>query len=51
MVLAHFIPFKISTLTFVINVVLLIIGYVFIGKEFGIKTVLTSLMLPMYLRI
>lgn len=51
MVLANFIPLKISTLTFLLNVILLVIGYVFIGKEFGVKTVLTSLMLPMYLRI
>lgn len=51
MVLANFIPLKISTLTLLLNVVLLIIGYVIIGKNFGIKTVLTSLMLPMYLRI
>lgn len=51
MVLANFIPLKISTLTFFLNVILLIIGYVFVGKEFGVKTVLTSLMLPMYLRI
>lgn len=51
LVLVNFIPVKVSTLTFVLNAVLLVIGYIFIGKEFGLKTVLTSLMLPMYLRI
>lgn len=51
MVLAHFIPLEISTLTFIINVALLVVGYIFIGKDFGVKTVLASLMLPMYLRI
>lgn len=51
MVLAKVIPLKISTLTLILNILLLIAGYVFIGKDFGLKTVLTSLMLPMYLRI
>lgn len=51
MVLANFIPVSISALTLILNVVLLVIGYLFIGKEFGVKTVLTSLMLPMYLWI
>lgn len=51
LVLVNFIPVKVSTLTLILNVVLLIVGYVFVGKEFGLKTVLTSLMLPMYLRI
>lgn len=51
MVLANFIPISISALTLILNVVLLVIGYLFIGKEFGLKTVLTSLMLPMYLWI
>ena len=51
MVLANFIPLKVSTMTMILNVVLLIIGIVFVGKEFGGKTVITSLMLPVYLRI
>ncbi len=51
LVLVNFIPIKVSTLTLILNVILLIVGYIFIGKEFGLKTVLTSLMLPMYLRI
>lgn len=51
MVLANFIPLKISTMTFLINGLLLVVGYLFIGKEFGLKTIITSLMLPLYLRI
>ena len=51
MVLAHFIPLKVSTMTMILNVALLIIGIVFVGKEFGGKTIITSLMLPVYLRI
>lgn len=51
MVLTNFIPLPMSTLTFIMNVILLIVGFVFIGKEFGVKTVITSLMLPAYLWI
>ena len=35
MVLANFIPLKVSTMTMILNVALLIIGIVFVGKEFG----------------
>ena len=51
LVLVKIIPLPVSTITFVLNMILLVIGYIFIGKEFGVKTVLASLMLPMYLRI
>ena len=51
LVLVNFIPLKVSTLTFIMNVILLVCGYIFIGKEFGAKTILTSLLLPLYLRV
>lgn len=51
LVLVKIIPLPVSTITFVLNMILLVIGYIFIGREFGVKTVLASLMLPMYLRI
>lgn len=50
-VLVNFIPLSISTLTFIINGILLIIGYIFIGKEFGGKTIVASILLPAYLAI
>ena len=49
LVLVKIIPLPVSTITFVLNMILLVIGYIFIGREFGVKTVLASLMLPMYL--
>ncbi len=49
LVLVNFIPLKVSALTFILNAVLLVCGYIFIGKEFGAKTVVTSLLLPVYL--
>lgn len=51
MIFARYVTLSISTLTFIMNVALLIFGYVFIGKEFGIKTVYCALMLPVILRI
>lgn len=50
-VLANVIPLKISVITFILNAVLLIIGFIFIGKEFGVKTVCTSLLLPVFMGI
>jgi uncharacterized membrane-anchored protein YitT (DUF2179 family) len=46
MVLSHFISLPVSILTMLMNVILLIVGFLAIGKEFGIKTVYTALMLP-----
>lgn len=51
MVIANFIPVKISVLTFIFNIVLLIIGYIFVGKEFGGKTVYAAVLLPIFLAI
>lgn len=51
MIFARSVTLSISTLTFIMNVALLIFGYVFIGKEFGIKTIYCALLLPTILRI
>ena len=51
MIFARYVRLSISTLTFIMNVALLIFGYVFIGKEFGIKTVYCALLLPVMLRV
>lgn len=48
---ARLVPFSIATLTFIMNVALLIFGFIFIGKEFGVKTVYTALLLPTIIRI
>lgn len=46
-VLGNFIELPISVITMILNVVLLILGFIFIGKDFGGKTVYTSILLPM----
>ena len=45
-VIGNFIPLPISAITMILNVALLIIGFIFIGREFGAKTVYTSILLP-----
>lgn len=51
MVLSNFLPFKISTMTLVLNMVLLLLGFIFIGRDFGVKTVITSILLPVFLGV
>lgn len=51
MILGNIIPLHISIITFILNGLLLIIGFLLIGNEFGAKTVYTSLLLPLFLRI
>ena len=51
MVLSNFIPLPISVITFLMNVVLLILGFLLIGPEFGVKTVYATLLLPVMLGI
>ena len=50
-VLSNFIPLPLSAITLVLNVVLLVIGFLTCGKEFGAKTVYTSILLPLFLRL
>ena len=50
-VMSHYIPLHVSTITMILNVVLLLIGFVTCGKEFGAKTVYTSILLPLYLAV
>ena len=50
-VLSNFVPLPLSAITMIMNVVLLIIGFFTCGKEFGVKTVYTSIALPVFLGI
>ena len=51
MVLSNFIPLSVSAITLIMNVGLLIIGFILVGPEFGIKTVYCSIMMPVMLGI
>lgn len=50
-IISNFVPFTVSEITFVLNVSLLIIGFIICGREFGYKTVYTSIMLPAFIRV
>lgn len=50
-VVGNFIPLSISTITMVFNVGLLIVGFLLVGREFGGKTVYTSVLLPVFIGI
>ena len=49
MVLSNFIPLPVSIITLVLNGILLIIGFLLIGPEFGVKTIYTSILIPVLL--
>ena len=51
MVLSNFIPLPVSVITLALNAVLLVIGFVLIGPEFGLKTVYCAVLLPVFLGI
>ena len=50
-VLQNFIPLPVSAITMILNVVLLITGFLTCGREFGAKTVYTSILLPLFLAL
>ena len=45
-ILNHFMPYSVALITLVINLALLLLGFMFCGKEFGAKTVYTTICLP-----
>ena len=48
-VLANFVPLPLSAITMILNVVLLVFGFLTCGREFGAKTVYTSILLPAFI--
>lgn len=48
-VMSNFMPLPLSAITMILNVVLLIIGFFTCGREFGAKTVYTSVVLPLFI--
>ena len=51
MVISNFIPLPVSVITLILNVVLLILGFLLIGPEFGAKTVYCSILMPVFLGV
>ena len=50
-VLSNFVPLPLSSITMILNVVLLLIGFLTCGREFGAKTVYTSILLPFFIGV
>lgn len=50
-VIAELVPLSISMITMILNVILLLIGFLLLGKEFGMKTVYTSLLMPIFIAV
>lgn len=51
MVISNFVPMQVSVINLLINVILLIIGFILIGPEFGAKTVYAAIMLPVFIGV
>ena len=49
MMLSIFIPLPISVLSLILNVFLLILGILLVGREFGVKTIYASILVPTFL--
>ena len=47
MVLSNYIPLSVATITLIMNAGLLIIGFILVGPEFGIKTVYCTILMPL----
>ena len=50
-VLSNLVPLTISQLTMIMNVALLIVSFLLVGRDFGIKTVYTSILLPIVIGV
>ena len=51
MILSNFIPLPVSVISLILNVFLLIAGFLLVGREFGAKTVYTSILLPLVIGV
>ena len=51
MVLSNYVPLPVSAITLIMNIFLLIIGFLLIGPEFGVKTVYCAVLMPAILRV
>lgn len=51
LVVSKLVPLPVSTITFIINMSLLILGFILVGGEFCKRTVIASILLPVYLGV
>ncbi len=51
MLLGNVISLPVSVITLAINLILLVVGFIFIGPEFGGKTIYSSVLMPVIMRV
>ena len=51
MILIEVIPMKLSVMNLILNILFLIMGFVFVGRDFGAKTVYTAVIIPVWMYI
>ena len=51
LVISNFVPLPVSAITMLLNIGLLMLGFLLIGREFGAKTVYTALIVPISLGV
>lgn len=50
-IISNFVSLPVSTITLVLNIICLVLGYFLIGKEFSGKTAFSSIIFPVYMRV
>ena len=50
-ILENLLPLRMSTIALILNAILLVFGFLLIGREFGAKTIYTSLLLPILIGV
>lgn len=50
-ILNHLLNINISTVMYAINIVLFILGFIFLGKKFALSTLLSSILLPFFIGV
>ena len=51
LLLEQFLPLHLSDLVMILNIIMFIIGYVFLGKKFALGTLLSSILYPAFLAV
>lgn len=51
LILTQIIPIRISVMNLILNLFFLVLGFLFVGREFGAKTVFTAVMIPVFMYV
>lgn len=51
LILVQIFPIKMSVMNLILNIFFLLLGFIFVGREFGAKTVFTAIMIPAWMYV